>query len=90
MWGDEMKYLRFELVREGEYPIIRVTYLKFKLFKKNEEISRDVINSGAGNGWWKFMDNDEFTFKFTPINNFYKSGLDFYIVNKQKNVRISR
>lgn len=72
-----MKYYKFEKIKKGEYPIIRVTYKTWW----GKLVVRDICKSGSVGDFWKFMDNGELTYKFDPINTFYNNDEDVYWVN---------
>lgn len=72
-----MKYYKFEKIKKGENPIIRITYKTWY----GKLIVKDVIKSSV-KGFWEFMEDGSLTHRFEPINNFYKNDIDFYIVNK--------
>lgn len=74
-----MKYKKFELIRSGKNPLIRVTYLTFW----GKEKVKDIVKSEGCKDFWVFCENNDLTFKFGPINAFYKSEERIYIVNDQ-------
>lgn len=72
-----MKYHKFEKIRKGENPIIRVTYKNIW----GKFVIKDICKCGDIEGFWVFMDNGKLTHNFDPINNFYKNDVDIYWVN---------
>ena len=72
-----MKYYKFEKIKKGENPIIRVTYKNWL----GRLILRDVCRSENVNRFWFFMDNGYLTHDFGPINTFNENDDDVYYVN---------
>ena len=73
-----MKYYKFERIREGDNPIVRITYKTWW----GSFVVKDVCKCGTVKGFWVFMDDDMLTHNFKPINQF-NEGIDkVYIVNE--------
>jgi hypothetical protein len=71
-----MKYYKFEKIRKGKNPIIRITYKNWW----GKLVIKDVIKSNV-DGFWEFMEDGRLTYRFEPINNFYENDDDIYWVN---------
>ena len=72
-----MKYYKFEKIKKGENPIIRVTFKKWF----GDFVIRDICKHGNINGFWIFMDNGELIINCDPINTFHKNDDDIYYIN---------
>jgi len=72
-----MKYYKFEKVKKGKNPIIKVTYKTWW----GSFVIRDICKCDTVQGFWVFMDNGLLTHNFEPINNFYENDDDIYWVN---------
>ncbi|MCP4520933.1 MAG: hypothetical protein GY827_04445 [Cytophagales bacterium] len=71
-----MKYYKFRKIYQGKNPIIRVTFKTFW----GKMVDRDICPTNV-DGHWQFMDNGDLTYNFGPINTFYESDLEVYVLN---------
>jgi hypothetical protein len=79
-----MKVIKFELIKSGEWPIVRCTYLPWYYFITGTEIVRDVYKHKTETlGYWRYMDNSDLILQSegSAINSFFDSGEKEYYVN---------
>lgn len=70
-----MKYCKFEKIKGGNDPIIRITYKTWW----GQYLIKDVSKSGV---LWYFMESGKRIFNYEPISIFNKSGKYSYRVNE--------
>lgn len=63
-----MKIYKFEIQRDSDRPIVRLTLKRFL----GGFYTRDVIQSYYSNNRWRFMDNGELLSEYDSINHFVK------------------
>lgn len=72
-----MKYYKFEKIKKGDNPIIRITYKTWW----GKSVIKDVVKSFSISSFWVFMENGDLTHDFQPINVFNDYDYDVYWVN---------
>lgn len=75
-----MKYIKFEKVRKGNHPIIRVTLKTFW----GKEVVKDIVQSSLSN-YWEYMECGTLITNYTSINTFYNGEDDVWYVNGIRN-----
>lgn len=71
-----MKYYKFEKIKKGDNPIVRVTYKNWW----GNFIERDIYHSPYSDSWI-YVDNGKIVNNYGPINVFMKHDDDIYYVN---------
>lgn len=79
-----MKYLRFEKIKKGDNPVVRVTYKTFW----GKIVTKDVFRTD--HDFWHYLENDEMVYPDQAIRNFEANDDDVYFVNGPENNELTK